>query len=390
MKSVLLIFFLAIIPYTVFAFAENDYPKILAKIEKVETKITIAENLIQARMSNITLDNCSGDICYLDNLEISTDNAHLDCSNKTLQPLNNATVGITISGDLVSIINCTFAGFTQAIIISGSENIIAHNIIQNNPEGGVTITGDKNKIFNNTFSDNKKYNIFTDIGADYNYIYNNTMIDIDNLYQPYTGAIGAIGISSAHNKIIKNTITNNAEEGIKIFLLEAAEAAPFKNLIAENTVMNSGVLGLEISGELAQSKKGQNTAFNNIFSQSENEFGLRIRYSHGNRLIGNQIKNNNWQGIHILLANNTFIKDNTVSKNGSDGIWLGDAHKSWVYRNTVKNNHNTCGINFAKWKGNKSKNNIAKLNTLKDNGGLHNNSQICDEDANKIVENIFK
>jgi parallel beta-helix repeat protein len=385
-----------------FTFNEQDYPGILSQINSAKSEINRAAMTIANRTSDILLDDCQNDICFLNSFKIFQNNSQLDCQGKTIKPKGNADVAIIISANNSSIINCKIDSFNRnAIQILGSGNIITNNVITNNPEGGIVIEGNDNLVFNNNMRDNKKSNVHIQATSKNNIICNNTMVDTADLYQSYTNSIGAISVSGSDNIVLENTIKNNAETGIKMSILSVTDPAPSTNLVVRNSLENCGVLGLEITGavvgELGSAgppespiSDGQNIVFNNSFSKSKNEFGLRIRWSNNNKVIGNLIYGNNWQGIHVLLANGNLIEKNTLFDNSADGIWLGNSNNNEIYSNMISGNANHCGMVFTDWNDLLSVNNTAKNNVLIGNGNIHDDKQICDEDSNLISENEFK
>lgn len=383
------------------AFKEEDYPEILSAIQASKLKIDEAVRSLTTRIPDIILNNCQGEVCYLNNLEISQNNAHLDCGGKKLQPEGEAETAITVKANGVSLVNCQIDSFRKkGIIVLGSGNILAHNNITNNPEGGMLLEGNSNFVFGNDFKDNKWANVDVKAWSSGNIIYNNTMIDTDGRYQPYTNAFAAIGISGSDNVILENVIQNNAEVGIKLTPFRSEEPPPVRNLIARNRVNNCDVLGLEITGAVGGPQgsggfpespisNGQNIVFNNSFTDSKKEMGLRVRWSNNNEIIGNTIQGNNWQGIHILLANDSVIEKNTLLNN-QEGIWLGAAEGSVIEDNIISHNRQHCGILFTDSLGLLSTNNKAIHNLLEGNEDWHDGKQICDDGGNALLNNSFE
>ncbi|MBI4981184.1 right-handed parallel beta-helix repeat-containing protein [Candidatus Woesearchaeota archaeon] len=382
-------------------FKEEDYLEILSAIQINKLKIAEAVQSLAIRSPNVILDNCQGEVCYVNNLEISLDGAHLDCGGKKLLPKGEAKIAVTVIADGVSIINCQIDSFKKrGILVLGSGNILAYNTITNNPEGGIIIEGNSNLLFNNDFKDNKWANLEIKAKSSQNIIYNNSMIDTDGLYQPYTNAFAAIGISGSDNVILENIIQNNAEVGIKLTPFHSDEPPPTRNLIARNHVNNSGVLGLEITGAVGGPRgseefpespisEGRNIAFNNSFTYSKKEMGLRVRWSNYNEIIGNTIQGNNWMGLHLLLANGSIIEKNKIIDN-QGGIWLGAAEGSIIEGNIIFHNHQHCGILFTDGLGLLSTNNKAIRNLLEGNEDWHDEKQICDDGGNFLLNNSFK
>ncbi len=381
-------------------FEKQNYPEILKRMKKAKLKISRASLVVKKRNLDVQLSNCENNICFLDNFEISQDNVQLDCEQKEIWPRSEAEIAIIINANNVSVVNCVIKSFDTAIKVIGSKNIITKNTIINNNEGAIEAYGDNNKIFNNTLSNNEKYGVYLRAKSNDNIVYKNQIVNTV-LFQPYSGAIGAIGVAGSKNAVLENTIKNNSEIGIKLAKFFVKSPAPFNNLIAENKIINSGVLGIEITGAVPKKpvnknipktsiSLGKNIVFDNHIFGSKKEFGLRIRWSNNNRIIGNIIRKNKWQGIHILSAKRNLISGNFVSRNSREGIWLGDANENEIYSNTISNNDAHCGILFTKWRKKISENNIAKGNTFSGNGKLHNQKQICDEDRNLIDENEFK
>jgi parallel beta-helix repeat protein len=249
--------------------------------------------------------------------------------------------------------------------------------------------------------DNRKFDVHISATGRDNIIYNNSMIDTEDRYMPYTGALGAISVSGSNNRIIGNVIKNNAEVGIKMSMLSSTDPAPSENLVAENIIENSGVLGMEVTGAVVkepaeknipatQVSEGRNIIYNNNFSNSRNEFGLRVRWSNNNNIIGNTIYGNNWQGIHILSADRNLVERNTISRNSREGIWMGNSNNNKIDSNAVLDNAEHCGIIFTDWNNLVSMNNTAGNNLMSGNGNLHDEKQICDEDSNFVSGNEFK
>lgn len=381
-------------------FNEKDYPEILTIIEDAKSQINQASIIIASRSSSIALDDCNNGVCFLSALRISQDNSHLDCNGKTIKPKNNAEVALIIEANNFSITNCTIESFkNNAIKVLGSGNIIFNNTITNNPEGGIIIEGNNNLVFNNSMKDNKKFNVHIQATSKNNIVYNNTMIDTEGLYQPYTGAVAAISVSGSENKILENTIKNNAEIGIRLIRLASEEPAPSKNLVAKNKIENSGVLALGITGAVpkkdmmdvpeTKNSLGQNTIFNNTLSKSNKEFGISVEWSDSNVIIGNNIYENNWEGIH-LSSDNNIIQLNQVYKNKDEGIWLGNAHNNNLLSNIIFDNTHHCGIVLTNGQQGDSTNNTVRSNFLNGNGDMHDDKQICDDDNNSVYENDFK
>lgn len=380
---------------------EQDYPEIIAQIEQSKLKINKASQIAATRTTDIQLNDCDGNVCFVSALTLSKNNAHLDCKGKTIKPKGNAKTAFVITANNVSIVNCHIESFEKAIKILGSDNIITKNTIINNPNGGIVIEGNNNNIFNNIIKDNKWAGVEIKAKGKENIIYNNTMIDTKDLYAPYTNSFAAIGISGSDNVVLENIIQNNAEIGVKMMMFSASDGPPQRNLIAKNIIENCSVLAIEIYGAvekqegenkipLTQIKEDNNIIFNNTLLGSKKEFGLRIRWSNSNKIIENNISNNNWQGMHLLTSNNNLIEKNIIFKNGNGGIWLGNSDNNKVYSNQIYENKQHCGIQFTTGDGKLSTNNIVKDNILTANEGMHSDGQICDEDSNLIFQNEFK
>ncbi len=394
-----LVISLSPMPTSTPVFKEQDFPEILTIIKDAKLQVNQASIITTSRSSSIALDDCNHETCFLSALRISQDNSHLDCNGKTIKPKNNAEVALIIEANNFSITNCRIESFKNAIKILGSGNIIFNNTIINNPEGGIIIEGNSNLVFNNSMKDNRKFNVHIQAMSKNNIVYNNTMIDTEGLYRPYTGAIAAISVSGSENKILENTIKNNAEIGIRLIRLTSGEPAPSKNLVAKNQIENSGVLALGITGavpkkdttDIPETKNslGRNTVFNNTLSKSNKEFGISVEWSDNNAIIGNNVYENNWEGIHIFSSDDNTIQLNQVYKNKDEGIWLGNAHNNNLFSNIIFDNVHHCGITLTNWKGD-STNNTVRNNFIDGNGNMHDDGQICDDDNNLVYENEFK
>ncbi len=118
-------------------------------------------------------------------------------------------------------------------------------------------------------------------------------------------------IASGNGNIIENNIVkNSARQGIYIY---APESLSKENIIKNNKVSNSGKEKYE---------EGQG-----IFIYGQ--------YGENNEIIGNEVYNNNYEGITIFEGSGNLIKENEVYGNDAAGIHIG---MDLASENVVENN----------------------------------------------------
>jgi parallel beta-helix repeat protein len=118
------------------AFSGQEYPEIVEMVGQSRSDIGHAIDIIESRSPSMILDDCRGDVCFLNALKISQDNAHLDCRGKAIRPKNNAETALLVVADNASIVNCNIESFKEGIVLRGSGSIVSNNTITNNSEGG--------------------------------------------------------------------------------------------------------------------------------------------------------------------------------------------------------------------------------------------------------------
>jgi len=83
------------------------------------------------------------------------------------------------------------------------------------------------------------------------------------------------------------------------------------------------------------SSLGNSLSGNNVIN---NNYGIRLRYSHNNKISGNNIENS-FFGIWLTGSSNNTINENNITANNNDGIWLsGSSDFNNVSGNNIKNN----------------------------------------------------
>lgn len=124
------------------------------------------------------------------------------------------------------------------------------------------------------------------------------------------------------------------------------------------------------------------TIINN--SVTHNEYGIYLRYSRNNTLIGNYIASNNHDGITLYnYSNNNYITDNIMSHN-MWGIYLSFSCNNTITRNTITSNDNA-GMRIT----DSSKNNLITVNNFSSNFTNHGHIELLSSSFNTIKHNNF-
>jgi len=138
---------------------------------------------------------------------------------------------------------------------------------------------------------------------------------------------GGIRMSSNHNTIIGNILSNN-NYGISLFNSDYTTIKD--NLIKDNIIWNNNK-----SGIITHSYSNDNTIDSNNITNNENH-GIRIP-GNDNTISSNNISNNGQTGIYLAYSSNT-ISDNIISNNDEHGIQFYRANYNTIEGNNILNN----------------------------------------------------
>ena len=289
--------------------------------------------LIGVETNTTILDGNGGD---QDIIQIAELVDGVKISNFTIR--NSTGHGININSDDACISNNTIYNTHTGIFIepyycdSLRNTTITHNIIRNNNRG-ITLHGSHgNTIYENTITENSigifcnRVGLFW--GVSNNKIMNNTIsyniygIRFYDLgFEPSVDYVKSIG-----NSIIHNTICNNEQVGIFLWLGNKNHIE--SNMICEN---NEGVY-LELSSN--------NTISSNIIVDN-NEYGISLyQKSNKNKLLENTILNTNGNGIELNdRCRQNHIIENIIANNNGTGLELLDSCRgNKILKNTIDTN----------------------------------------------------
>jgi len=166
-----------------------------------------------------------------------------DCSINS-----GAARGIWVKGDSIS----STAGF-----------VLSNNAISNMNMDGIDfdITTSNSLAMDNICSDNIRYGIFTEEGANLNHIINNTCSNNQIGLNIYSNANG----NTIRNSFISNTCTSN-QTGIRFGALSPLQTS--QNFVFNNTISNSTIFAIN-----AQNTGSQNYISQNYLYQNASDLG---------------------------------------------------------------------------------------------------------------------
>ncbi len=202
--------------------------------------------------------------------------------------LNNGRKGIYISSSSSSntVINNTASGSSFGIEIRSSGNKIINNTVYGNTKG-IAIGSSNNVLSDNTAYSNRRG---IAIGGSGHTITNNTILNNGK----------GIWLWFSNNNIISNnTVSNNYEEGIRLFVSHG-------NIVKDNIISNS---------RMALFLWGSNN--NELSNNTVSGCGLAVllRDTDNNYLSKNTLSNNN-NGIVLFYSTNQTLTGNTMENNG--------------------------------------------------------------------------
>ncbi|NQE05158.1 Cell surface glycoprotein [ANME-1 cluster archaeon GoMg1] len=181
------------------------------------------------------------------------------------------------------------------------------------------------------------------IGIRYSGIYissDNTIIKDNVVYDNYFG----ISIHSSNNSLINNSIRNNFDYGISMMFSDnntLANNSVFDNYDVDKSMFpNKSIWGGGIWVFLANN----NTFIGNNVSNN-NQNGITLENASDSIVISNIVCSNNNFGVCKESGSNNTISDNRISNNSEDGIF-GDFFFDMISNNNISFNRD-CGIDYG-------------------------------------------
>lgn len=260
-------------------------------------------------------------------INIGADNVILDCNCAVLDGVDGGSYsslmgfGIRVSGDGVTVKDCTLRNYQFGIVTNGDSVIITGNKLDEIEERG----------------------IWLNYGASNNYVINNELSNCD-----YAGIISYS--STGGNVIAENTI----EDGEYGIYLKSGE----NNLVYDNDVFDNKY-GLHSE---AQSNRiiGNNFTWT---STSYGDWGVVFEDSHENLFADNHVQGP-YNGIRLDDSNNNVLSRNNITYSVYNGVLLeGGSGDNNITGNNISK-HSRRGV-FIDGYGS---NNIIYNNTISENG----------------------
>lgn len=175
---------------------------------------------------------------------------------------------------------------------------------------------------------------------------------------------GLVLYSIRNGQIRDNNVSSNNDCGIRF---------RFTN----SSTLSNNHLCSNIFGGISLFESDDNLIINNTVT-SGTQYCINIGNSNGNNIANNTVTNNAQIGIWLSDSDNNNITKNTAINNTLNGIYLASSNNNNIENNTVSNND--YGINLGGCFGNVIANNTARLN---DYGITFDNSN-----NNMVTENI--
>ena len=333
-----------------------------------ETVPSDVEYVILVNCTGITVQDVDLVKSYKEILLAYTNNSNIRNTNTPLRLVSSSNNVIAHNTGTVQLENSSFNTITENIIkdnnqriylIGSSSNIISRNTITNGNGIVIEQSSNDNIISNNTLANN--YQGIHLSGSSHNILRNNRMID--NKYQFFVSSQDSSLSNFVHNVDTTNTVNGKP---IYYWINERDSTVPSDagyvvlvsctNISVENLSLTDGQSILlawttksTITKNIITNGQGIHLVhFSNSNTVSENtvtnsEYGIQIRRSFDNYLIGNNIKNNRFRGINLHECQSINIIGNTITNNNVHGIGLiENANKNTISENHIA--HNTIGI----------------------------------------------
>ncbi len=233
----------------------------------------------------------------------------------------NVGFGIGVIGYRNLIIKNTVTGNDAGILDAGNGDKIIRNTVRNNTGNGIIIAGASVKTQRNTVTDNGGLGIVESLGSAQQNVYTS------NIVQRNAGGIYV----HADAMVIKNTVTNNAGDGIDGGW---SGNTLIGNIIKDNTGYGIYLVrdGHFLKGNLVTGNGGAG-----IYIDAT-DGGTLTDLTGMNQILKNKVLNNGVNGIELDGCNLTIVSNNFCAGNGW-GISGGTDSIAVIYtKNKVNNN----------------------------------------------------
>jgi parallel beta-helix repeat protein len=387
----------------------------------------------------ITLNSSNNNIIsnnsvYGDQFHNSLHGLSLKNSNKNIIISNNLTEnyrGMYIySSDSNIIISNNCEDNREGIcLVSSRNNTILNNKAVNNDQGIILKSSSNNKLRDNLMNENQFYGFMMDgqAATDFDNIIDNTNLidgkpplflkntsnaiieppfEFDSLvcFNCTNITIKNLNLSKNFNgisfiKTSKSKIENNTFSSVDngIFLLDSNSNEIINNKAngvanginlssSEDNNISHNYIKVGLNGFgfccICLNSSNNNVIFNNSASgYFSPDYGLSLKYSHGNKVLSNNITGN-YRGICIYSSFDNIIKSNNCSDNDWVGIYLINSRNNTILDNNANNNGH--GIILESSSSNRLRNNTIRDNTWQYN--LRIEGQSVDDFNNDIDE----
>jgi len=137
--------------------------------------------------------------------------------------------------------------------------------------------------------------------------------------------IGTVILVAANNVIIEGLTVRNGRSGIVVLTSQNCT-------IKDNLVEDNGNQGIFVN-------KSQNcTLSRNHAAGTRSGYGININASHNIQVEGNGAISNYFDGIGLLLSDDSIVRGNTVYNNTLYGIWVDSSSGNVFYHNNLFGN----------------------------------------------------
>ncbi len=279
--------------------------------------------------------------------------------------IDAAAAGNVIGGVLPAAANVIAGNTLHGVHINGAatdgnevrRNRIGSNFVVSgipNEGHGVLIDGaaKSNVIADNTIEANGSGSLVVPNGDGVNISGAGT--DLNEVLSNFIGAVGLANMSQGvrleaaanDNQISLNNIGNNTKNGVLI-----TDTGTYYNTITGNLIIGNGQSGVEITGPFpgaftpeANIIGGSIPLAGNLISGNLLD-GVRITNGGipavtllGNRVQGNTIDHNRFDGVAMLIAIDQRVEDNVIHDNGRSGVTVIEGPGNSIRRNQIYSN----------------------------------------------------
>gem|GEM_PF-3830878 len=309
----------------------------------------------------------------------------IDSNTSKCIVIKSDDVNLNCNGHLI---NNSYSGNNQALVIEGSNNFSLNNCNISNFNYAVNVSNSNDSVFyNNNLTDNDYGVYFSSVVKNVNISNNKVKSNIKDISSKDVNSNE--GVLILNNAFIENNYfsSNSYNHAYLIY-------ASLENSSIKNNEFNNAYTGIDFIG---QNVTIENNNINNIYKRGImidflNMYPEETRKGDNlikNNLISNGNKGANSYGIYLSYASRNIIEDNNISSCNA-GVFYDASYHNLIYNNNIFNN--TAGLQMSGSLADIGANNFSSNHIYDNTYGILNKNDVIGNNTyefNNITDNDY-